>query len=304
MGFEVEGVLRRQYVCHQGGYVDEIIVCLFVKQPDPTRADPIFEKCSNLRIIRAFMMASSLSKRFQIQSVVFDLFHTLVDPEVYRPEGFIRARKIAEVLRLADADRFAQWWSEMEVERHVNGSKKIGQYADEYLLRHAGRRCAQEELAQITHIWGQMQDLALLNPRDEVLSALRQVRDRGVKIGLLSNIDEREAVNWTQSPLAPLFDVACMSFEIGHSKPSKEAYSLVLSRLGADASSSIYVGDGGHDELMGARRAGFGLVVFMKGFISRNRIRDKDAMDRLQDEADATIMDLSDLPKLVDRLRP
>jgi putative hydrolase of the HAD superfamily len=248
------------------------------------------------------MMIGAPTKRFQVQSVVFDLFHTLVDPEVYRPEGFTRSYKIAEVLGLDDADQFAHWWKEMEVQRHVDGSKKVAQYADEYMLKHKGRRCTQEELAQVNQIWGQMHDLALLEPRSEVLSALRALRDRGVKLGLLSNIDEREAVNWTRSPLSPLFDVACLSFDIGYSKPSKEAYSLVLSRLGTDASSSIYVGDGGHDELRGARRAGFGLVLFMKGFISRSGARDPEVIKEREGDADATIMDLNELAALVDRL--
>jgi putative hydrolase of the HAD superfamily len=243
------------------------------------------------------------TRRFRVQSVVFDLFHTLVDPEAYRPEGFVRAYKIAEVLRLDDADQFAQWWREMEAQRHVNGSKKVAQYADEYLLEHTGRRSTPEELAQVNQIWGQMHDIALLEPRREVLSALGALHDMGLKLGLLSNIDEREAVNWTRSPLAPLFDVACLSFDIGYSKPSKEAYSLVLSRLGTDAQSSIYVGDGGHDELRGARKAGFGLVVFMKGFISRTGMRDPEIIKKREGDADATIMDLNELAVLVNRLQ-
>jgi putative hydrolase of the HAD superfamily len=249
------------------------------------------------------MMAGPIAKRFQVQSVVFDLFHTLVNPDVYRPEGFTRAYKIAEVLGLSEADEFARYWSEIEVKRHVNGTKKVVQYADDYLLEHAGRRCTKEELAQVSLIWGRMHDLALLKPRNEVVSALRALRKKGVKLGLLSNIDEREAVNWPRSPLSALFDVVCLSFEIGYSKPSKEAYSLVLSRLGADASSSIYVGDGSHDELRGAKRAGFGAVVFMKGFVSGKGMRSAEVLKKREEDADATVMSVRDLAALIDRLQ-
>ena len=249
------------------------------------------------------MLTGPITKRFQVQSVVFDLFHTLVDPDVYRPEGFTRAYKIAEARGLADADEFARYWDEVEAKRHVDGSKKVAEYADDYLLEHGGRRCTPEELDQVNLLWGRMHDLALLKPRDEVVSALRYLRTRGLKLGLLSNIDEREAVNWTNSPLSPLFDVACLSFEIGHSKPSKEAYSLVLSRLGTDASSSIYVGDGSHDELVGAKRAGFGLVVFMKGFISGEGKRSAEVLNKRQAVADATIMGIGELGALVDQLQ-
>ena len=156
----------------------------------------------------------------------------------------------------------------------MDGSKKVTEYADDYLLEHTGRRCTPQQLAEVNRIWGRMHDWALLEPGVDVVSALRSTfTPERLKLGLLSNIDEREAACWTNSPLSPLFDVVCLSFEIGYSKPSKEAYATVLSRLGADASSSIYVGDGSHDELAGAKEAGFGLVVFMKGFISRSPIR-------------------------------
>ena len=249
-------------------------------------------------------MADSTGSRPPIRCVVFDLFHTLVDPDAHRPEGFVRSHKIAEVLGIAEADEFSRWWRRMEAQRHVDGSKRVVQYADEYLLEHTGRRCTPEQTARISDIWGQMHDRALLKPRDDVLSALRGLRERGVKLGLLSNIDEREAVNWASSPLSPLFDATCMSFQIGHSKPSREAYSCVLSRLGAEAPSSAYVGDGNHDELRGARDAGFGLVVFMKGFVSREGERRPEEMRRRESVADATIMSLGELLQLLDRPRP
>ncbi len=247
-------------------------------------------------------MTSPPERRFHVRSVVFDLFHTLVDPDAHRPEGFVRAYKIAEVLGLARPEEFADWWREMEAERHVNGSKRVALYADEYLLRHVGRRCTAEQLAETDRIWGQMHDQALLNPEVEVLSTLRRLRERGVRLGLLSNIDEREAASWPKSPLSSLFDAICLSFEIGHSKPSREAYSIVLSRLGTDAPSSIYVGDGSHSELRGAKEAGFGLVVFMKGFISRSGTRRPETIKKREDESDTIIANLKELPALIDEL--
>ncbi len=235
--------------------------------------------------------------------MVSDLFNTLVNPDVYRPEGFTRARKIAELLEVVEADDFVRWWREMEAQRHVNGSKKVVEYADEYLIRHAGRHCTPEQLNQVSQTWGLMHDKALLEPQTEVISALGLLRERGIKLGLLSNIDEREAVNWLRSPLSPLFDAICMSFDTGYSKPSREAYSLILSKLGVDARSSIYVGDGNHDELNGARRAGFGFVVFMKGFLSSGELVKSGVIKIREAQADATIMNLNELVTLVDCLQ-
>jgi len=247
-------------------------------------------------------MIGSLPQRFRVKSVVSDLFHTLVDPDAHRPQGFVRAHEIASVLGINVADEFADWWGKMEVQRHLSRSKTVAQYADEYLLEHTGHPCTKEQLEDVNRIWGHMHDEALLKPDSEVLSALMQLRQKGLKLGLLSNIDEREAVSWTMSPLSSMFDVVCMSCDIGYSKPSKEAYSVVLSRLGEDAATSLYVGDGSHDELRGARDAGFGLVVFMKGFISRGGTRSIETMKRREVEADATIMNLNELVSMVDPL--
>jgi FMN phosphatase YigB (HAD superfamily) len=242
------------------------------------------------------------TKRFQVQSVVFDLFHTLVDFEPFRPEGFNRAYNIAELLRLEDKGKFAEWWWGTEPERHVSKSKKAAQFADDYLWENAGRHCSEEELARINLICGQLQDMAILNPLPEVVASLGNLRDNGVKLGLLSNADESEVGNWSKSPIAPFFQTACFSFEIGYSKPSPKAYSIVLDRLRAEAPSSVYVGDGGHGELGGARQAGFGLVVFMKGFVSRNGIRTPGELKESEDLADVAITDLSEIQGLLDEL--
>ena len=48
-------------------------------------------------------------------------------------------------------------------------------------------------------------------------------------------------------------------------KPRPESYAAVLRALEVTPAQAGFVGDGGSDELAGARRAGFCLVVFAKG---------------------------------------
>jgi putative hydrolase of the HAD superfamily len=233
-----------------------------------------------------------------IRAVVFDLIHTLVDPEVFRPKGYERPQKIAELLGIADVKGFSSWWWETEPARHISKTR-VAQFADDYLWNTAGRHCTEAEVAEIDRIAGQYQDLAILNPSPAVLTTLKALRDSGLKLGLLSNIDEREARTWDGSPLAPLFDVVCLSYVIGHSKPSMESYSSVLKGLGVAANESAYVGDGGNDELLGARRAGFGVIVFMKGIVARSGIRSPDVIKERENIADATIMELAQLSAVI-----
>jgi putative hydrolase of the HAD superfamily len=238
-------------------------------------------------------------KREAFEAIVFDLFHTLVDPETCRPEGFRRAHMLAEALRIEDVEGFARWWRQNEKDRHVHKSKKVTEFVDDYLWETKGRRCTARELDEIDQICGRLQDLAILNPAPDVLLALGELRDADLKLGLLSNIDEREARHWGKSPLAPLFDVVRFSFVIGYSKPSREAYLSILDGLGVSAVRSVYVGDGGHDELSGAKKAGFGFVVFMKGFISRNGFRSSEIIRKQEGEVDATITEIRELCSLL-----
>jgi HAD superfamily hydrolase (TIGR01509 family) len=205
-------------------------------------------------------------------------------------------------LGLEDKDRFAIWWRGTESERHVNKTKKVVEFADDYLWSNTGRHCSKEELVKVNLICGQLQDLAILNPRHEVVASLRGLRDMNIRLGLLSNADESEVGNWGRSPISSFFQTACFSFEIGYSKPAKQAYTFALERLGAEPSATMFVGDGGHDELRGARNAGFGLVVFMKGLVSKNGIRKPEEIAVSESIADATIMGLDELPALAERL--
>ena len=238
-------------------------------------------------------------KREPFEAVVFDLFHTLVDPESYRPEGFRRAYVLAEALGVQDVEGFARWWKENEKDRHVHRSKKVADFVDDYLWETEGRRCTAGELEDVDRISGDLQDRAILNPAPDVLHALKDLKDSGLRLGLLSNIDEREARHWVRSPLAPLFDVVRFSFVMGYSKPSMEAYLSVLDGLGVPAARSVYVGDGGHEELSGAEKAGFGLVVFMKGFILRSGIRSPAIVRKQEREADFAIRGVGELRSLI-----
>ena len=146
---------------------------------------------------------------------------------------------------------------------------------------------------------GRYQDMAILNPRPDIVSALRNLAHRGMKLGLLSNCDEREIRRWPDSPLAQYFNVACFSCDIGFTKPNPKAFSTVLERLETSPGKAAYVGDGGSNELEAARKARFGLVVFMEGFVASNGLRTPDELETFRRTADITIRWTGELPKLL-----
>lgn len=78
---------------------------------------------------------------------------------------------------------------------------------------------------------------------------------------MLSNTHALELRSWPESPLSSLVDGVALSHEIGAVKPRRAAYDAVLERIGVPAGGAAYVGDGSNDELVGAREAGFALIV-------------------------------------------
>lgn len=230
-----------------------------------------------------------------IDAVVFDLFHTLVDPEDFRPRGFDRVDQVATVLGV-EAVPFRRYWDRQLVELLVSPDRPVDRAAA--YVRARGEQVSTAQLAAVDDILGRYQDLALEHPRLEVISALKALRERGLRLGLLSNAHERDMRAWHRSPLQPLLDAACVSCFIGRAKPDAGAYRSVLDALRVEASRSAFVADGGSGELAGARRAGFGLVVLVSGPVLRSGLRDRAEVDALAREADLNLGGVEELEGL------
>ncbi len=198
------------------------------------------------------------------ESAVFDLFHTIVDPEEFRPKSFRRVEFVAQALNL-DLQSFTSYWSNTLALRTTDRSQTIVKLIEAYLALHG-----------------------------------KTLSQRGLKLGLLSDCDERDIRRWPESPLAQYFDAACFSCDIGFTKPDPKAFNTVLERLGTSPQKAAYVGDGGSKELEGARQAEFGLVIFMEGFVANNGLRNPDELETFRRTADIVIRRAGELPKLLD----
>ena len=236
--------------------------------------------------------------RHSYESAVFDLFHTIVDPEEFRPKSFRRVEFVAQALNL-DLQSFSSYWSDTLALRNTNRSQTVVKLVEAYLALHR-KKFDEEAVARVDREMGRYQDMAILNPRPDIVSALRTLSLGGLKLGLLSNCDEREIRRWPDSPLAQYFNAACFSCDIGFTKPDPKAFSIVLERLGTSPQKAAYVGDGGSKELEGARQAGFGLVVFMECFVASNGLRNPDELETFRRTADIVIRRAGELPRLLE----
>jgi putative hydrolase of the HAD superfamily len=102
---------------------------------------------------------------------------------------------------------------------------------------------------------------ALRNIPAENLAVLQRLKAQGKLLALLSNADVMEAAPWDQTEASRLFDVTVFSCRVGMVKPERGIYELCLRELGVGAGEAIFVGDGGSDELQGAKDVGMTSVM-------------------------------------------
>jgi putative hydrolase of the HAD superfamily len=97
-------------------------------------------------------------------------------------------------------------------------------------------------------------------PRPDAEPLLRALRERGLRIGVVSDCSAELPTYFAELPIAPYVDAPVFSSVTGHRKPAPENYLACCAALGVEPAECLYVGDGGSNELAGARAVGMRAV--------------------------------------------
>jgi putative hydrolase of the HAD superfamily len=126
-------------------------------------------------------------------------------------------------------------------------------------------------------------------------AVLRELRGRGIKIGVLSNTMWPRAHHeriFDRDGVLDLIDGAVYSSEIPWTKPHPEAFRAAMAAVGVtEAAKCVFVGDRPFDDVHGARGAGMRTVL----------VPNSDVPSFADAVPDAIIERLADLPALIDR---
>ena len=186
-----------------------------------------------------------------IQAVFFDLYETVVtefDPH-WKP-----VPTTAERLGLTQ-ECFAVEWRARQQQR-MNGAHADYRSVLREICRATVRPIDEALIEQLHAERLAAKALPFAHIEDDIVTALAAIRRLGVKVGLISNCTAEEVAPWERSALRALFDDAVLSFQVGYAKPARQIYLLACQRLEVQPGRSIFVGDGGSDELAGAASAG------------------------------------------------
>lgn len=184
-----------------------------------------------------------------IKAVIFDMFETLVtlfEGRTYFGENIAADTGV-------DPAAFRKEWHAIENDRSIGKYtieeglelvfKRMGVYSEDKVKLAASKR------------WEALGDTFGAIPEASI-ELLKKLKEKGLKLGLITNTfsDEREYIR--NCPLYPYFDVALISYEQGICKPDPEMFCRMTEQLGVKAEECLYVGDGGSRELYAAREAG------------------------------------------------
>jgi putative hydrolase of the HAD superfamily len=199
-----------------------------------------------------------------IKAVFFDFYNTLVGFDPPREEVEAKVLKdfgievSPEVFRhpLVIADEFIYREYARSPLSKLSKKETMALYAryQGIVLKEAGIKVSRKLIAGIL---GKMQKVKFkLVLFDDVMPVLTQLRELGLIVGLISNVDHDITPDCRKLGLSALLQVVVTSHEAGFNKPQPGIFRKAVKQAGVKSSQAIYVGDQHQIDVVGANGVG------------------------------------------------
>ena len=187
--------------------------------------------------------------------IIFDLFHTLVSLKSDGTSG----RNTSDLLGIPEKDWNRLLWESSEHRLRHSHQDDVSIVRE--LAHMFDPSISESTIIEATRSRAIRFRDCLRNPSKERVDIIRQLHEKGHKMILLSNADVMEKRGWDESPFAPFFKEALFSCDIGYIKPEPDAYKAALRVSQSNPGAVVFVGDGGSDELKGAKACGITTIM-------------------------------------------
>ena len=210
-----------------------------------------------------------------IKAVFFDLYQTLVRYQPSQEELEAKALKnfginvTAASLHLpiltANEYIYRQIAKRPLSQRSREETMALYMEYQRIVLKEAGIK-AEEKV--VMGLLGMMQqakmDLVLF---EDVLDALDGLKKRGLKLGLISNIERDMTATLDKLGLSARLDIVVTSQEAGFTKPQPEIFRYALKQAGVQPAEAVYIGDQYQVDIIGAKSADMkGILLDRDGY--------------------------------------
>jgi putative hydrolase of the HAD superfamily len=212
-----------------------------------------------------------------LRAVLFDVDFTIAKPGPdLGPEGY---RRLGEGFGLdLDPERYGEARAHAvdTLERHpeLDHDEEVWVLFTEQIIRGMGGNTnrAYECAVEMTRAWEHAHNFQIF---EDVLPAFADLRDRGVKLGLVSNTGRDLALFIAHHGLD--VDAAVSSGAHGKTKPHPTIFLAALKQLDVRPAEAVMVGDSIEDDVEGAEAAG------LRGILLDRENRYPEVADKLTD---------------------
>ncbi len=214
----------------------------------------------------------------------FDLFFTLIEPKYSSGlnENDILGVSVDQWESIAEDQELYVRRATGQVQNHL-------QMIDEIVIK-GGFNPSPDQRNRLLELRMNRMRSALHHVDSAILNTLSLLKEMGLQLCVISNADTIDIAGWEASPLCMLFDSAIFSCDIGSMKPQPHIYQAAMERMGISPQRSFFIGDGGSDELHGAKAVG------MKTVLSDHFIKRTDqGLKKLLEHSDYHIIDFREL---------
>ena len=184
------------------------------------------------------------------KAVIFDLFETLITE--WGHKKYTKNDMSADLG--VERKLFDMYWDEKEQARY------LGQINFEDSLLYVCQSCGIDVdplmLSSAVEQRIQTKSACFAYVIPEIFQLLKNLKAKGLKTAILSNCSSEEVTVLKESAIYPYFDRVILSYEVHMQKPDPCIYEETARRLGVACSECVFVGDGGSNELVGAKDVG------------------------------------------------
>ncbi|MDN3955068.1 HAD family hydrolase [Sporolactobacillus laevolacticus] len=178
--------------------------------------------------------------------------------------------------------------------KRASGKEKNPQQIIKDIVGKMKIKATEKEINELLELRKGRMKRSLINVNPTILDVLSDLKKSRKRLCLISNADVIDAMYWDQSPLSRFFDYAVFSYEVGYLKPETEIYRIALERMNARPEECIFIGDGGSDELSGAKEAGIRTILTSHLLKRSNKIQNK-----IKEFADYSIEDFAEVRRIL-----
>jgi putative hydrolase of the HAD superfamily len=197
----------------------------------------------------------------RIQAVTFDVGGTLIEPwpSVGRVYADVAARHGVHASPDALNARFKSAWGKRPAFEYTRAA--WSELVDDCFAGLAQSPPSRTFFTELYHRFAQPDAWRVF---EDVFPTLDALAGRGVRLGILSNWDERLRDLLQRLQLLERFEVVTISCEAGCAKPAPGIFARAATAFGLPPESIAHVGDSRVMDLEGARAAGWGAFLIQR----------------------------------------